>query len=192
MIVLAVLLAICIYVFIERAIAIGRADRTDERFMSKIKDYIHDGELQSADNLCKSTDTPYSRLVQKGISRIGRPMNDVLVTIENTGNLEVANLSRGFTWLATIAAAALSEIFARLYKTPATVFLIIGIIPLVPGGGIYYAMEHAINGETDLFLDVLFHTLGLAGSLAVGVLLVSSTVRLINSYVYRRRKMKGA
>ena len=106
MIVLAVLLAICIYVFIERAIAIGRADRTDERFMSKIKDYIHDGELQSADNLCKSTDTPYSRLVQKGISRIGRPMNDVLVTIENTGNLEVANLSRGFTWLATIAATA--------------------------------------------------------------------------------------
>ena len=106
MIVLAVLLAICIYVFIERAIAIGRADRTDERFMSKIKDYIHDGEMQSADNLCKSTDTPYSRLVQKGISRIGRPMNDVLVTIENTGNLEVANLSRGFTWLATIAAGA--------------------------------------------------------------------------------------
>ena len=106
MIVLAVLLAICIYVFIERAIAIGRADRTDESFMSKIKDYIHDGELQSADNLCKSTDTPYSRLVQKGISRIGRPMNDVLVTIENTGNLEVANLSRVFTWLATIAAAA--------------------------------------------------------------------------------------
>ncbi|MGM9853823.1 MAG: MotA/TolQ/ExbB proton channel family protein [Muribaculaceae bacterium] len=106
MIVLAVLLAICIYVFIERAIAIGRADRTDERFMSKIKDYIHDGELQSADNLCKTTNTPYARLVQKGISRIGRPMNDVLVTIENTGNLEVANLSRGFTWLATIAAAA--------------------------------------------------------------------------------------
>lgn len=106
MIVLAVLLAICIYVFIERAIAIGKADHTDERFMSKIKDYIHEGELQSANNLCKETNTPYARLVQKGISRIGRPMNDVLVTIENTGNLEVANLSRGFTWLATIAAGA--------------------------------------------------------------------------------------
>ena len=106
MIMLAVLLAICIYVFIERAIAIGKADHTDERFMSKIKDYIHEGELQSANNLCKETNTPYARLVQKGISRIGRPMNDVLVTIENTGNLEVANLSRGFTWLATIAAGA--------------------------------------------------------------------------------------
>lgn len=106
MIVLALLLAICIYVFIERAITITKADHIDERFMSKIKDYIHDGELQSANNLCKETDTPYSRLVQKGISRIGRPMNDVLVTIENTGNLEVANLSRGFTWLATIAGGA--------------------------------------------------------------------------------------
>lgn len=95
-------------------------------------------------------------------------------------------------FVATIVVSALAELLARLLKAPATIFLVIGIIPLVPGGGIYYAMEHAINGETDLFLDVLFHTLGLAGSLAVGVLLVSSTVRLINSYVYRRRKMKGA
>ena len=106
MIVLAVLLAICIYVFIERAIAIGKADQTDERFMSKIKDYIHEGELQSANNLCKETNTPYARLVQKGISRIGRPMNDVLVAIENVGNLEVARLEKGFSWLATTAAGA--------------------------------------------------------------------------------------
>ena len=88
--------------------------------------------------------------------------------------------------LATIAVAVLSEIFARLYKTPATVFLIIGIIPLVPGGGIYYTMEHAVNGETELFLETLMHTLGLAGALAVGVLLVASSVRLFASY--RRRE----
>lgn len=106
MIVLAVLLAIAIYVFIERAIVIGRATRKDDGFMRRIKDYIHDGEIESAENLCRNTRTPYSRLIAKGISRIGRPMNDVLVTIENTGNLEVANLSKGFTWLATIAAAA--------------------------------------------------------------------------------------
>lgn len=106
MIVLAVLLAIAIYVFIERAIVIGRATRKDDGFMRRIKDYIHDGEIESAENLCRNTQTPYSRLIAKGISRIGRPMNDVLVTIENTGNLEVANLSKGFTWLATIAAAA--------------------------------------------------------------------------------------
>lgn len=106
MIVLAVLLAICIYIFIERAIAIGGASRLDDGFMRRIKDYIHDGEIESAENLCRHSNTPYARLVSKGISRIGRPMNDVLVTIENAGNLEVANLSKGFTWLATISGAA--------------------------------------------------------------------------------------
>ncbi|MFS6554698.1 MotA/TolQ/ExbB proton channel family protein, partial [Parabacteroides distasonis] len=57
-------------------------------------------------NLCRQTDTPYSRLIAKGISRIGRPMNDVLVAIENTGNIEIAGLSRGLPWLATTAAGA--------------------------------------------------------------------------------------
>ena len=106
MIVLAILLIVAVYVFIERAIVISGASTQDESFMKRIKDYIHDGEIESALNLCKNTSTPYSRLIAKGISRIGRPMNDVLVTIENTGNLEIANLSKGLTWLATIAAGA--------------------------------------------------------------------------------------
>ena len=96
------------------------------------------------------------------------------------------------SFAAAVFISAYSEVMARIRKCPVTAYLLVAFFPLVPGGGIYYAMEHAINGETDLFRDVLFHTLGLAGSLAVGVLLVSSTVRLINSYVYRRRKMKGA
>ena len=106
MIVLAILLIVAVYVFIERAIVISGASTQDESFMKRIKDYIHDGEIESALNLCKNTSTPYSRLIAKGISRIGRPMNDVLVTIANTGNLEIANLSKGLTWLATIAAGA--------------------------------------------------------------------------------------
>ena len=106
MIVLAVLLLVCIYVFIERAIVIQRASSQDDSFMKRIKDYIHGGQIESAEKLCRNTNTPYARLISKGISRIGRPMNDVLVTIENAGNLEVAALSKGFTWLATIAAAA--------------------------------------------------------------------------------------
>ena len=106
MIVLAILLIVAVYVFIERAIVISGASTQDESFMKRIKDYIHDGEIEAALNLCKYTSTPYSRLIAKGISRIGRPMNDVLVTIENTGNLEIANLSKGLTWLATIAAGA--------------------------------------------------------------------------------------
>lgn len=106
MAVLAVLLLICIYVFVERAIVIGRAVKLDDTFMRRIKDYIHEGELENANHLCAKANTPYARLVGKGLSRIGRPMNDVLVTIENAGNLEVASLSKGFTWLATIAGAA--------------------------------------------------------------------------------------
>ncbi|MBD5266612.1 MAG: MotA/TolQ/ExbB proton channel family protein [Bacteroides sp.] len=106
MIPLAVLLLISIYIFIERYIVISRADKQDASFMKRIKDYIHEGEIESAKNLCKKTDTPYSRLILKGITRIGRPMNDVLVAIENTGNLEIADLGKGLPWLATTAAGA--------------------------------------------------------------------------------------
>lgn len=106
MIPLAVLLLVSIYVFIERSIAVSRASKEDASFMQKIRDYIHEGEIESATKLCKKTDTPYSRLIHKGITRIGRPMNDVLVAIENTGNIEVSALGKGFTWLSTTAAAA--------------------------------------------------------------------------------------
>lgn len=106
MIPLLILSIISVYIFIERAIVIRRAAHEDATFMHRIKDYIHDGELETALNLCHQTGTPYGRLIAKGISRIGRPMNDVLVAIENTGNLEVANLGKGLPWLATTAAGA--------------------------------------------------------------------------------------
>ncbi len=106
MIPLALLLIVSIYVFIERWLAIRRADKDDSSFMKRIKDYILDGDPESAQTLCNRTDTPYSRLIAKGISRLGRPMNDVLVTIENTGNIEIANLGKRLPWLATTAAGA--------------------------------------------------------------------------------------
>ncbi len=106
MIVLAVLLLAGVYITIERAIIVAKASRQDETFMKRIRDYIHDGEIDAAKELCRNSDTPYGRLIGKGISRIGRPMNDVLVTIENTGNMEIASLSKGLPWLATIAGAA--------------------------------------------------------------------------------------
>lgn len=103
---LAALLLICIYVFVERTVAVSRAARYDDNFMHRISGYIHEGELESALNLCRANASPYARLIEKGITRIGRPMNDVLVAIENTGNIEIATLSRGLPWLATIAAGA--------------------------------------------------------------------------------------
>lgn len=106
MIPLAVLLLVSVYIFVERVIAIRRASKEDETFMKRIRDYIHEGDIESATKLCKKTDTPYSRLILKGVMRIGRPMSDVLVAIENTGNIEVSALGKGFTWLSTTAAAA--------------------------------------------------------------------------------------
>lgn len=106
MIPLALLSLICIYIFVERWIVLTKAGHEDKSFMDRIKDYIHEGELRSATKLCERTDTPSAHLIAKGISRIGRPMNDVLVAIENTGNIEIANLGKGLPWLATTAAGA--------------------------------------------------------------------------------------
>lgn len=106
MIPLALLLLLCVYVFVERLVVLRAAGREDANFMNRIRGYIHEGEIESALNLCRATATPEARLIEKGISSIGRPVNDVLVAIENTGNLEVAGLSRGLPWLATTAAGA--------------------------------------------------------------------------------------
>ena len=106
MIPLLILSILAIYIFIERAVVIRKAAREDHTFMDRIKDYIHEGDVDAALNLCKKTDTPYARLIEKGITRLGRPMNAVLVAIENVGNLEVAKLEKGFPWLATAAAGA--------------------------------------------------------------------------------------
>ncbi len=106
MILLAVLLAIAVYLFIERLVVIKKAKAEDNTFMDRIKDYIHEGKIDSALNLCRQTDTPSSRMIEKGITRIGRPMSDVLVAVENVGNLEVAKLEKNLVILATIAAGA--------------------------------------------------------------------------------------
>jgi uncharacterized membrane protein YjjB (DUF3815 family) len=80
-------------------------------------------------------------------------------------------------FFATVAISVYSEIMARVHKVPVTGYQLVALLPLVPGGGIYYAMEYCIIGNTDLFLETGLHTLGIAGSLAMGILLVSSFVR---------------
>lgn len=82
-------------------------------------------------------------------------------------------------FLAALAISAYAEIMARVRKCPVTGYLLISFLPLVPGAGIYYTMEYALQGNTQMFLSKGMHTLGLAGSLAVGVLVMSSLVRLI-------------
>ena len=106
MIPIFLLLFVAIAVAIERTLVINKIGKEDATFMNRIKDYIYDGRIDSALNLCRSENTPYSRMIEKGISRLGRPMNDVLVAIENVGNIEVAKLEKGFIWVATTAGGA--------------------------------------------------------------------------------------
>ncbi|MBQ7162449.1 MAG: MotA/TolQ/ExbB proton channel family protein [Bacteroidales bacterium] len=106
MIVLAILLCLAIYIFVERCITLHQAGKDNPNFMNRIKDYIHDGNLESALKLCRQTETPSARMVEKGISRIGRPMNDVQVAIENLGNIEVSRLEKGLSLLAAVSGGA--------------------------------------------------------------------------------------
>lgn len=97
---------ISIYLFIERFIAIRNAGKEDQNFMNNIKEYILDGKVDNALALCKSQNSPVARMIEKGIRRIGRSLNDVNAAIENVGKLEVAKLEKGLAFLATIAGAA--------------------------------------------------------------------------------------
>jgi len=106
MIPIALFLFIAIAILIERLFVIKKAGKEDPNFMNRIKDYIYEERIDSAINLCRLTNTPISRMIEKGISRLGRPMNDILVAIENVGNIEIAKLEKGFPWVATAAAAA--------------------------------------------------------------------------------------
>lgn len=103
MIPLALLWLIGIYIFFERYFSIKKAAKVDHNFMNRIKEYILDDKMDAARHMCQSHDTPVSRMIAKGIERIGRPMEDLNSAIENVGNLEVAKLERGLPMLATIA-----------------------------------------------------------------------------------------
>jgi biopolymer transport protein ExbB len=105
MIPIILLSLVAAYIFIERYYVIRRATREDTNFMNRIKDYIHDGKVDAAMALCKSTDSPSARMIEKGISRLGRPLQDISTAIENVGKLEISKLERGFPTLATITGA---------------------------------------------------------------------------------------
>ena len=90
--------------------------------------------------------------------------------------------------LATIAISLYAEVMARLTKAPTTGFLAVALNPLVPGGGIYYTMLYLINGEIDLGITTGIHTLLISGALAVGIIMVSSTVNLVRKVMLKSRR----
>jgi len=97
---------LAVFIFVDRYIAIRKAGKVDPRMMDRIKEYILDGKVESAHAICRNEDSPTSRMIQKGISRIGRPMADVTTAIENVGNQEVSKLEKGLPVLASVAGGA--------------------------------------------------------------------------------------
>lgn len=104
--VIFVLSVIAVYIFFERYFKIKKASSIDPQFMDNIKDYVVNGNIAAARDLCLRTDSPVARMVEKGVNRIGRSLKDINSSIENTGNLEIYKLEKGLNVLATISGAA--------------------------------------------------------------------------------------
>ncbi|MBR1765971.1 MAG: MotA/TolQ/ExbB proton channel family protein [Bacteroidales bacterium] len=105
MLVLGLLLVLAVYIFVERYITLSAAlkGEADNVFMKNIRQYVHEGNLDEARSLAKQTSTPLGRMIDKGFSRLGRPLPDIQAAIENEGKLEVANLEKRVSMVATVA-----------------------------------------------------------------------------------------
>lgn len=106
MIPIVVLSIIAVYIFFERYFSIKKASKVDAGLLDKVKAYITAGKIDAAVDLCKNNPNPTSRMMEKGISRIGRPLADVHAAIENVGNLEISKLEKGLPTLASVAGGA--------------------------------------------------------------------------------------
>ena len=104
--ILFILLFVAVYIYFERLFAIKAATQVDTNFMLQIKDSVLNGNIESAKIRCAQTNSPVARLTEKGISRIGSPLEDINTAIENAGRLEVYKLEKNVSILATIAGAA--------------------------------------------------------------------------------------
>ena len=105
MIPLFIMFALAIYIFVERWLTLTQASKEERNFMNNIKVFIHDGKIDSAVALCRGNDTPLARMIEKGLSRIGKPLEDISTAIENTGKLEIQKMEKHVSILGTISGA---------------------------------------------------------------------------------------
>ena len=157
MLVLLLLSVMAIYIFGNKWWMIYKAGQIDKNFMNDIHDFIHDGKIKSAIDLCQKYNSPVARLVEKGIERIGRPLQDIQTAVENMGNVEVARLEKGLPMLATIAGGApmigflgtvsgMIEAFFRMSTAGNNIDI------TLLSGGIYEAMVTTVGG---LFVGII-------------------------------------
>lgn len=106
MVPIILLLLVSVYIFMERLVVIRKSSGNEEGLLCSIRDYVLNDRLDSAKTLCMNTNTPTSRIIEKGIDRIGKPIENIKSAMEDAGNLEVARLEKGISWLSTTAGAA--------------------------------------------------------------------------------------
>jgi biopolymer transport protein ExbB len=157
MVVLLILSIIAIYIFGSKWWMIHKASKVDRNFIKNIRALIHDGKTKSAIELCRKYDTPTARLVEKGIERIGRPLEDIQAAVENMGNVEVARLEKGLPMLATIAGGAPMIGFLGTVTGMISAFFEMSnagnnIDITLLSGGIYEAMVTTVGG---LFVGII-------------------------------------
>ena len=147
---------LAVYFFIERFIALRKAGKSDKNFMNNIEMLVSDMKLDAAKTMCKNTNTPVSRMVEKGLSRIGRPINDIERNIESVGKYEVSKLERNMKILGIVAGIApmlgfigtIMGVIKIFYNISLTNNMSIGSI----SGGLY---EKMITSAAGLIVGVL-------------------------------------
>lgn len=103
---LTIMLGYAVFVFVERFLALKKATKEDNSFFSKVKEYLMEGKIDLAKEYCARSTSPSARMLEKGIARIGKPIESIAASIENTGKLEVLRLEQRLSFLATAAGAA--------------------------------------------------------------------------------------
>jgi len=103
---IAILSVLALYIFFERLFVIIKFSRLDQNFMNQIRDQVHQGNVQAARSLCKATDNPIARMIDKGLARLGKPVREIETAIENQGKLEVFAMEKNLGFLGTIAGIA--------------------------------------------------------------------------------------
>lgn len=151
MIILGILSIVAVYIFVERYIALNKAGKEDKNFMNNLKMQIHQGNLQGAKQICANNKTPIGSMIDKGLSRLGRPLNDINQAVENVGKLEIARLENGASILGTIANLAPSIGFLGTVTGMVRAFFDMAMAGnnidiQVLSGGIYEAMVTTVGG----------------------------------------------
>lgn len=139
-----------VYIIIERYLTLTRAGQVDHNFMNSIRASVESGNLQAAKALCQSVDSPMARMVEKGLDRIGKPLDDINKAIENVGNLELLKLERNLSTLASIS--GLGPMFGLLGTVLGLILSFqdmstaTNVTPQVLSGGIYQALTSTAMG----------------------------------------------